>query len=42
MVFAPHTDYEAFGGDGTFLQILKKDVFSLIICMTNGLKVLIG
>jgi len=36
MVFAPHPDDEALGCSGTLLQILKKDVSSLIIFLTNG------
>ena len=38
MVFAPHPDDEALGCAGTLLKILKKDVSSLIIFMTNGEK----
>ena len=36
MVFAPHPDDEALGCAGTLLQILKKDVSSLIIFLTSG------
>ena len=36
MVFAPHPDDEALGCSGTLLQILKKDVSSSIIFLTNG------
>ena len=36
MVFAPHPDDEALGCAGTLLQILKKDVASLIIFLTSG------
>jgi LmbE family N-acetylglucosaminyl deacetylase len=36
MVFAPHPDDEALGCSGTLLQILKKDISSSIIFLTNG------
>lgn len=36
MVIAPHPDDEALGCAGTLLQILKKDVSSLIIYLTSG------
>ena len=36
MVLAPHPDDEALGCAGTLLQILKKDVSSLIIFLTSG------
>jgi LmbE family N-acetylglucosaminyl deacetylase len=36
MVFAPHPDDEALGCAGTLLQILNKDVSSLIIFLTSG------
>ncbi len=36
MVFAPHPDDEALGCAGTLLQILNKDVSSLITFLTSG------